>query len=181
MNNERNEYSQVPFDEIRSHFGDKTIKERYSFLYEKIQEYIDTRYENKELKINEDILHQAVMDYFSDIYRLKKFHKIERVNISKIVAYEVYWLWRRKPIQLMDEVGNSSKKVFSNEGFLTVFIAHELLGEEASIPMTDEQEKIYLNFLNHVYYCLKYRGVDKQSLETMLIAMETGKSISLQT
>ncbi len=175
MVNEDKEFNQIDFDEIRSHFGDKTIKERYSYIYEKIQEYIFERHEESVLSINEDILHQVVMDYFADIYRLKKFHRIERINITKIVAYEVYWLWRRKPIQILNTSNNSPKEVFANEGFLTVFIAHECLGVDATVPMSDDQEKAYLKFLSHINYCLKYRAIERQAIETMLMAVEMGK------
>lgn len=176
---DKSEYCQIPYDEIRNHFGDDKIKERYSFLYEKMSEYIEARYDESILIINEDILHQAIMDYFADIYRLKLFHKIDRVNITKIVAYEVYWLWRRKPIQLVNAFGNTSKMVFANEGFLTTFIAHACLGEDDALkPMSKEQEEKYLKFLSHINYCLKYRAIDKQSLETMLMATEMGKALA---
>ena len=175
---EENEFAQVDYNDVRTHFGDDTIKDRYSFLYEKMNEYISERYSDGHLYINEDILQQAVMDYFVDIYRLKKFHRIERVNITKIVAYEVYWLWRRKPIQLSKASGNVTKDVFANEGFLTVFIAHECLGKDSLVPLNDDQENAYLNFLRHINYCLKYRNVEKQALESILMAFGTGHELN---
>ena len=49
------------------------------------------------LRIHEMALTHAVMDYYSDIQRLKEYQKIERVNEIKIMAYETFWLLKRKP------------------------------------------------------------------------------------
>lgn len=167
----------LSYDKLIAHFEEKTIQDRYIFLHDKMAEYIEIRKMHDRIMINEDILQQAVMDYFADIYRLKTFHNIERVNITKIIAYEVYWLLRRKPMQLVENTGNSSKLTFVNEGFLTIFIAHECLTPQASAPLSDEQEQDFLNYLRHINYCLKYRNVDKQWLETVLYSFEIGKVI----
>lgn len=176
--NTEDEYLFTDFDEIYNHFGAKTLQDRYSFIYEKMENYIQERYNDNSILINEDLLQQVIIDYFADIYRLKKFHRIEHVNPTKIAAYEVYWIWRRKPLQLSIQKNNSSKKLFANEGFLTMFIAHECLECNPTDPMTDEQEQAYLAFLRHINYYFKYRSVDKQALEIMLVAWNTGRIIS---
>lgn len=163
----------LSYDEIIAYFGKETIEDRYKYLYDKMQGYIDATKQSDVLYVNQSLLHQAVMDYFADIYRLKMFHKIKHVNITKIVAYEIFWILRRKPIQLKE----AGDVVFANEGFLTVFVTHELLVPEETEPLSQEQEKVFLNFLSHFYYYLKYRNVDKQSVETMLLSFETAKSM----
>ena len=172
-----NDIMELSYDKLISHFGEKTIKDRYKFLYDKMLEYINVREIHPYVSINEDILHQTIMDYFADIYRLKTFHNIDRVNITKIIAYEVFWLLRRKPIQLTSSQENNTKLTFVNEGFLTVFIAHESLMPYATSPMSKEQEKDFLNYLKHINYSLKYRCIDKQWLETILYSIEIGKII----
>ena len=146
------------------------------YLYDKIQKYIDERSIQDEVCINADILGQVVMDYFTDIYRLKQFHGIEHVNITKIISYEVFWILRRKPIQIKTETTDDKLK-FVNEGFLTTFIGHELLLPDEKIPLSKTKETYYLNYLKHIYYHLKYRNVDKQCLELMMFSFETGKNI----
>lgn len=167
----------LSYDMIIDYFGKQTVEDRYKYLYDKMQEYINEREQQDILGIREDILHQAVMDYFADVYRLKEFHKIEHINITKIVAYEVYWLLRRKPIQI-NASHVDSKGVFANEGFLTTFIAHECLVPEEAEPMSREQEEAFMKYLKHINYHLKYRNVDKQNLEIMLYSFETGKFIA---
>ena len=55
--------------------------------------------------IQEMALTHAIMDYFSDIQRLKDYQKIEHINEIKIKAYETFWILKRKPIQLIGQIG----------------------------------------------------------------------------
>lgn len=164
----------LSYGEIVEYFGETKITDRYRFLYDKMLEYITVRNQKEKLFICEPILQQVVMDYFADIYRLKEFHKIDKANITKILAYEAYWILRRKPLQIRPEVWDS-KLAFCNEGFITTFLAHELLIPEETEPMSTEEEKRFLKYLQHLNYHLKYRQMDKQGLEAMLYSYETGR------
>lgn len=176
----------LSYNEILEYFSEETIRDRYRFLYDKLQTYIDDRHLSDRLIVDEHILQQALMDYFADVHRLKEFHKIEHVNKTKIVAYEVHWLLRRKPLQVvaMDQTEDvqfkamDQKIVFANEGFAVTLIANELLMPKETIPLTPEKEEAFLTFLEHIYYYLKYRNVDKQCLETILYAYDVGKQCS---
>lgn len=167
----------LSYDAIVNYFGEEVITDRYRYLHEKMQQYINARGQQESLFVCEDILHQVIMDYFADVYRLKEFHKIENINMTKIVAYEVYWIVRRKPIQIKFEPVNVSK-TFANEGFATTFIAHEYLVPEERIPLNADKEEAFFKYLRHVNYHLKYRCMDKQCLEIMLYSFETGKYIA---
>lgn len=164
----------LSYNEILNYFGEQKVADRYKFLYDKMDEYIRVRGLEEKLYIHESILQQVVMDYFVDIYRLKEFHKLDKANVTKILAYESYWILRRKPIQL-DGRESDSKLVFANEGFVTTFLAHEFLIPFEDEPMTQEEEDQFLSFLRHLNYHLKYRGVDKQDLEAMFYAYQTGR------
>ena len=91
----------LSFDEIIAHFGKETIEDRYKYLYDKMQDYIVEIGKEDLLYINESILHQVILNYFADIYRLKSFHKIEHTNITKIVVYEIE-LDHRAALSAMD-------------------------------------------------------------------------------
>ena len=84
---------------------------------------------------------------------------------------------RRKPLQIKKEISDA-RLVFANEGFLTIFIAHELLIQEETEPLSAVQEEKFLKYLKHINYHLKYRNVDKQCLEAMFYSFETGKIIA---
>lgn len=165
------------YDEIVEYFGRETISDRFKYLYDKMQEYINERGQEADLLINHDILHQVLMDYFTDVYRLKTFHKIEHINLSKIVAYQVFWILRRKPLQVRHDSTNA-RLVFANEGFLTTYIAHELLMPDETAPLDAKQEEQFLKYLKHINYHLKYRNIDKQCLEAMLYSFEVGKILT---
>jgi hypothetical protein len=170
------EENTLSYSEVLNYFGETKITDRYKFLYDKMQEYIHVRGLEDKLYIQENILQQVVMDYFTDIYRLKEFHKLSRANITKIVSYESYWILRRKPLQVM-QGEQEYKLVFANEGFVTTFLAHEFLIPKESEPMTKEEEEQFLAYLRHLNYHLKYRNIDKQDLEAMLFAYQTGRML----
>lgn len=169
------------YNEIVAHFTEETIADRYRFLYDKMLRYIQERKWEPYLEINETILHHTIMDYFADIFRLKEFHNIEHANKSKILAYEIYWILRRKPLQIQrtqtDEKSEAESRnlAFANEGFAVTLLANEFLAPKGQTPMSAEKEKAFLGLLDHLYYHFKYRLTDKQNLETMLCAFEVGK------
>lgn len=167
----------LQYDEIIEYFGEQTIKDRFKFFYDKMSEYIVARDLKGILSINEAILQQLVMDYFTDVYRLKKFHRITNINKTKILAYELYWLLRRKPLQICSDT-DESKIVFCNEGFAITMLASEFLAPYESEPLTKEKEDVFFGYLDHLYYHFKYREVDKQCLETIIFSFKTGLSIA---
>lgn len=169
------DYKAVDVQTILEYFGEDKIKDRFKFIYDKFLTYIAERNLQDKIIINKNLLQQAVIDYFSDIYRLKKFHGINNINMTKIVAYEAYWLLKRKPLQIV-LTDTDTRLTFINEGFITTFIAHEFLMPD-DVPLSDDKKEAFLKFLKHLHYCLKYRELNKQSLESVLFAFETGKEV----
>lgn len=165
------------YDEILEYFGEQTIKDRFKFFYDKMSEYIVARDLKGILSINEGILQQLVMDYFTDVYRLKKFHRIDHINKTKILAYELFWLLRRKPLQVCSDT-DESRIVFCNEGFAITMLASEFLTPYETEPLSKEKEDAFFRYLDHLYYHFKYREVDKQCLETIILSFETGLFIA---
>lgn len=162
------------YGEVLNYFGEQKVTDRYKYMYDKMTEYIRVRGLEDKLYVQECILQQVVMDYFVDLYRVKEFHKLDRANINKILSYESYWILRRKPLQMKEGVLDN-KLVFANEGFVTTFLAHEFLLPMEAEPMTSQEEKQFLAFLRHLNYHLKYRNIDKQDLEAMFYAYQTGR------
>ncbi len=128
------------------------------------------------LRIHEMALTHAVMDYYSDIQRLKEYQKIERVNEIKIKAYETFWLLKRKPIQLMKQL-EDDKMLYVNEKFLLTRLTSFMLGEDMNIPLVEDKKKAYTNYLDTLYYYLKFRRCDAQAIELMLLAFQAGRVV----
>lgn len=168
----------LSYNDVVNYFGEEIIANRYKYIYDKMDAYIRARELQGILEIQEGTLHQAVMDYFVDIYRMEEFHKMDHADTTKVVAYEIYWILRRKPLRARAD-NCDNKLVFSNEGFVTTLLAHELLLKDESDPMSQEEEEYLLDFLRHLNYHLKYRVYDKQNLELMLYAYQTGRKVSL--
>ena len=167
----------VTYSKVLEHFGQEKIDDRYQFLYSKLERYIEAKGLSNDVRIDEALLQQVIRDYFTDIYRLKMFHGITRVNITKIIAYQIYWFLKRKPLQI---ISSDKDLAFLNENFATIFIAHEFLQEDKEF-MTEAGENKLMAFLEHLSYHFKYRTVDKQNIEIMLFAFETGKQVYQNT
>lgn len=76
-------------------FGEETITDRYSIIYTEMQEFFKSIRSNDKLSIDNVVLMHAILDYYSDVSRLKSFHKIKNINSIKSIAYESFWLLRR--------------------------------------------------------------------------------------
>lgn len=81
---------------------DRRVAERAKFFFENFQAY------NKKLVtigftgavMNKTLLVNCVESYFSDIERLKRFHRMPIANRYKRAGYTLKWFGRIRPIQL---------------------------------------------------------------------------------
>lgn len=175
MENIENTY--VKYDEIVMEFGEDTIKARFEQIYEEMRAFIQVYELENIAQINQVILMQALMDYFSDIYRLKKYQGIEHVNGIKIKAYETFWLVQRKAIQLVTNDLEDDRMIYINEKFVLSRLVSYLLGDDINKPIVAEKQKAFQNFLDTLYYYLKFRRCDSQSIELMVLAFKAGQLI----
>ena len=82
-----------------------------------------------------------MLDYFTDISRLKHFHQAKHINSLKVISYETYWLLRRKPIQILVEDETSDAMAFLNEKFVFSRIAKYLMGDGKRVILSPETKK----------------------------------------
>ncbi len=175
MENIENTY--VNYDEIVVEFGEDTIKGRFEQIYEEMQAFIRVYKLETIAQVNQMILMQALMDYFSDIYRLKKYQGIEHVNGIKIKSYETFWLVQRKAIQLITNDLEDDRMIYINEKFVLSRLVSYLLGDDISKPIVGEKQKAFQNFLDTLYYYLKFRRCDSQTIELLVLAFKAGQLI----
>ena len=75
------------YDEIVKSFGEKKLAKRYDSIETAMSEFIRRfKLENK-VKISTCLLNQAIIDYFTDIYRLKDFHKIDKIKLVRLFYF----------------------------------------------------------------------------------------------
>lgn len=175
MKNIENTY--VNYSELVMEFGEGTIKDRFEQIYEEMQSFIRVYKLEAIAQVNQVILMQALLDYFSDIYRLKMYQEIEYVNGIKIKAYETFWLVQRKAIQLTTNDLEDDRMIYINEKFVLSRLVSYLLGDDINKPIVGEKQKAFQNFLDTLYYYLKFRRCDSQTIELMVLAFKAGQLI----
>lgn len=171
----------VDYEGLFKIFPQRVIDDRYKYLLIEINEFLESYLNqnnlgSESLRVNEYSLLHAVLDYFSDIARLKSFHGINKTNEYKITAYEMYWIMRRKPIQVLAD--KNEELVFINERFVLSYII-SFLSKDVKIDSLDAESKQRIDgFIDSLYYYLKYRLCNPQELEMIFLGAHAGFSLS---
>ena len=156
---------------------EEAIKNRIKQFQAEMQAFIDSNKLQDKVFIHQMALNHAVMDYYSDIQRLKSYQEIGHINEVKIKAYETFWLLKRRPLQLKAQL-EDDKWLYINEKFLLARIASFILRDNINIPLTKEKKEAFTNFLDTLYYYLKFRKTDAQAIELMLFGFDAGRIIA---
>lgn len=122
--------SNYDYEEIIKNFGREKLIKRYNTLRQYMEQYIQRAEYSGKVQIADSVLNQAVIDYFADIDRLKNFHKIDKINYTKIHAYTAYWLLRRKPLQIVEDDDENMELPFVNENFVASYLLQFMRGED---------------------------------------------------
>lgn len=173
------EFREETYDFIIDHFTEDRMIARYEWLYDLIQDYINSEKLNDKVYISARILNHVIIDYFVDIYRLKEFQGIERIHDSKIYSYLSFWLLRHKVIQLNDR--ESEELVFVNEQFVQEFLRSYLFRNPANISISNVRKDDVDNFLETMLYYFKYRDYSAKSIEMIILAFQAGRGYQYST
>jgi hypothetical protein len=137
-----------------------------------------TGFEEK-LRIDEESFQIFIIDYFTDVARIKDFHSIDKINIQKIYSYGIYWFLRRKPIQIIEPIPDNFD--INEKAIIGIFFPKIL--KEAGIEYTKETKNEKLRsrlgaFVNLLFYNIKHRTYTPQSLELAIEAFLCGNCVS---
>ena len=171
MHNIENTYDN--YDELLARVGKEVVESRITQLNTEMTAFLKNYKLEDSVYIHQMALTHALMDYFSDIQRLKDYQKIEYVNEIKIKAYETFWLLKRKPLQLKKQL-ESDEWLYVNEKFLLTRMTSFMLQDNLNVVLNEEKKKAFTNFLDTFYYYLKFRRTDAQAIELMLLAFQAG-------
>lgn len=160
-------------DKMLEAFADKTPKftERFVSLSKSMQTFLDKSKLSETVRVDPIILGYALFNYFEDIMRLKEFHHVGHINNIKIVSYTSYWLLRMKPLQ---SVSTDLKTVYINERFVLSYIMNFLENDNCGKILLRTESGLK-SFRETLFYFLKYRSINAQSLEMMIIAFFAGQ------
>ena len=107
---------------------------------------------------------------------MKEYEEIERVNVSKIYAYETYWIMKRKPIIVDRPDSENDRLVYINEIVCAMMLLMNMCTEVGRTPVLGNAET--KKFYELLYYNLKYRDYTPKSLELMIEAFLFGVSLN---
>lgn len=172
MNNIENTY--IRYDELVVDVGQDVIEKRIKQISQEMIDFLKVNQLEDFAYIHEMALTHAIMDYFSDVQRLKEYQNIDHINEIKIKAYETFWLLQRKPLQLKKQL-DDDRYLYVNEKFVLTRLTSFLLAEDINKPLVGEKSIAFTNFLNTLYYYIKFRKCDAQSIELMLLAFKAGQ------
>lgn len=165
------------YQDLIAEFGQQKLEKRYQVIYDYMKSFIERKGYVDRVTISQSLLNQMIVDYFTDIHRLKDFHAIAYVNYIKIHAYSAYWLLRRKPIQIIQDDSDNLELTFINEAFIVSYIMNFLHENDKDVYILEEDRENYLEFVKNLEYSLKYRAITAQMLETMMEAFIAGRSV----
>jgi len=151
------------------------FRDRINALNERLESFVNAQCAGK-AEVSGKNLAFALIAYFDDIERIKRFHQITRVNEIKIHAYTAFWILRKKPLQVLQEFEESEA---INELFVTTYLMDFILKDKTGIVLTDAEKKQFDELPKNIYYTFKYRHYDAQSIELMLISFLAGYSLGV--
>ena len=162
------------YSDVLNHFGEEKVARRYDNMVERLEAFIERNNYNDKVVISKGILNQLLIDYFTDIYRLKEFHNIDLANYIKITSYTAYWIVRRKPLQVVKDDIEDVQMAFCNENFALSYILKFL--QDTVINVRDENG-YYNSFVSTLSYSLRYRIITPQTIELMIEGFMAGKTV----
>jgi len=178
------EFDKMEFDEkykfICKAFTKEVVSGRYSSWLDDIQRVVNKIGAAEQFTINEEYLRLAVLDYFTDIYRLKPFHNIKHINTQKEYGYSMYWLIRRRPVQANTQTKKNNlpeKFLYINERVVVNIFTFKMLNEMGYASNNDlntAQREPFGKMMREFYYNLQFRPFTQQTLELAVDAFYNG-------
>ncbi len=140
------------------------IRRRLAFFEETYNEHLD---QWPGVHLNHYLLREAVESYFCDIYRLKFFRPVNRINKQKQAAYTMKWLARIRPVQLIDGFGADVPTIMVNAYFALV----------AGLTLLDvdhgaKDNEWWDTFITEMTYLLHYHSVSVETLTQALCVLK---------
>lgn len=161
-------------DVIYEVFTKEYVENIGKLLHQIAEKFVDEQSFDGKVYFDEEIFKFCLLDMFVDLARLKSFHDIDFLNYNKIISYASSWCLKRKPFQRVENCGKGN--LFVNERFVMSMLldAAGAMDEKAKYAQVDRGgiEKD----INHLYYHLKYRNTNPQTLELYLTGLHTGKA-----
>lgn len=162
-------------EELNESFTDAYIRNAGTLIHKLAEQFFKENNLKGKIYFNDDIFNHCLIDILVDLARLKHFHDISRVNYVKFIAYTVSWCLKRKPFQMVE--GCEEDYIYINERFALTLLLHAGNCYDENANYYEEDQKELVKGVGQIYYHLKYRNTNPQTLELFLIGLENGRKI----
>jgi hypothetical protein len=162
---------------LLEYYPGNTIFRAFNRLRSDVVNVIKGRGLEHNVIIDDESLENAILDFFTDMARLKDFHNITHEKHQKVYAYELYWFIRRHPVQITTPSINDfdiNEKVAIGV-FFPKILEYAGINYRKDVPKMRDRTPLF-DFVNLLFYNLKYRSFNQQSLELMIEAFVSGNN-----
>ncbi len=139
MNDIETIYTQ--YEDIVAEFSEQVIKNRYSSLYKECIVFLESLGIHDSVRIDETDPDRCSHGLFYRYLPHEGISPYRHIREPKVLAYETYWLLRRKPFQVMKTDGEEEFWAFLNEKFAFTRIASFLTRDQKSVILDEASEK----------------------------------------
>lgn len=165
-------------EELNENFSDEYIYNAGALVYSLAEKFYEENHLEGKVYFNDDIFSNCLIDILVDIARLKYFHDIEYVNYIKLISYTSSWLIKRKPFQIIEGAGEAY--LYINEKFALSLLLQAVGYLDDSYRLKVEDIEKMEKGISGIFYHLKYRNTNPQTLELLLVGIENGKLCQMQ-
>jgi hypothetical protein len=156
---------------LGDYYTEQTIVKRFRFLLKDINSFlVNLGIENK-VRIDIKSLKMTILDYYTDIVRMRIFQNIEKPNVEKVYGYTAYWFLKRHPLHVKTDFLGCEN---INERFVISYLSSRMLCELSIAPNKCKGREYLSRFIALLFYNLKYRLYTQQSIELMISAFFCG-------
>jgi len=176
-------------------FGEDKLREKRELIYIASTE-ISKKYFSKNqldrMAISDDLLNRTIECYFSDIHRMKEFHKIEKINSLRVAAYLSYWYYKNNPTMIFPSEEKKEEPdhiytLYPNQLVATylLFMLAFKFDKETGTPFHNSIGKIQENqdkfkyLIHEIIYTFIYRSPSPQTLELAITSFYCSNSKNL--
>lgn len=160
-------------EELNESFTNEYIYNAGLLIHSQAEKFYEEYKLEGKVYFNDDIFAGCLVDILIDIARLKYFHDIDLVNYIKLISYTASWIIKRKPFQLFENAGE--EYIYINEKFALSLLLQAVGLLDSNIMIIEGNENELKKNISAIYYHLKYRNTNPQTLELLLVGIENGK------
>ena len=162
------------YAELINDVGEEEFDILMNELCETIEDFLKEAGYDDSIVCNQRILYHVLLDYYSDLARLKEFHEIKDTKTDKVIAYLIFWFLRRKPIQI-PQFCKEERDIFVNERFACYFLINECLWQGLDYVLDKDGMGKVDQYIELLFYYFKYRQLNPQVIELLIESFKIGR------